>query len=123
MARAKAQASERKSDDAPMRFSLRHLLIFTTFCGVLCAGYVRYRHLEGQAQEHLRQAQAVAEARIMSAAYTGYWLPTAWDDYDRQESLHRQIAAEYRQQIWRPWVKITEPVKPLPMWVEKTSTE
>jgi hypothetical protein len=95
-----------------MRFSLRHLLIFTTLCGVLCAGYVRYRHLEGQAQQHLRQADAAADARDMllnTRSGSGFFLTTAWADYDRQESLHRQIAAEYRQQIWRPWVKITQP--------------
>lgn len=101
-----------------MRFSLRHLLIFTTFCGVFFAGYVRYRNLEERAHEHLRQARAVAQARNTLLSYSFDVPQYAWDDYDRQASLHRQIAADHRQQIWRPWTKITQPEKPLPMWVE-----
>ena len=101
-----------------MRFSLRHLLIFITLCGVLCAGYVRYRQLEEREQKHLRQAQAVADARNRLLSYSFDVPQYAWDDYDRQESLHRQIAAEYREQIWRPWVRITQPEPPLATWPE-----
>jgi hypothetical protein len=106
-----------------MRFSLRHLLIFTTLCGVLCAGYVRSRNLEARAEEHLRQAQIVAETRGRLLTYSFDVPQYAWDDYARQESLHRQIAAEFREQIWRPWVKITQPEKPLPMLVDGWGNE
>jgi hypothetical protein len=105
-----------------MRFSLRHLLIFTTLCGVLFAGYARHRTLEERAQHHLRQAQAVAQARGRLLSYSFDVPQSAWDDYDLQESLHRQIAADYRQQIWQPWVTITQPERPLATWVETPST-
>jgi len=101
-----------------VRYNLRQLLLFTTLCGVLCAGYVRYCTLEARAEEHLRQAQAVADARGRLLSYSFHVPQFAWDDYDRQERLHRQIAAEYREQIWRPWVTITQPEKPLPILVE-----
>src|SRR5215211_2297311 len=98
-----------------MRFTIRHLLIFTTLCGLMLAGYLRYRHLEEQAREHLRQAQAVAQSRGRLLSYSFEVPQKAWDEYDRQERLHRQIAENYRQQIWQPWIEITQPDPPLPM--------
>lgn len=106
-----------------MRYSLRHLLIFTTFCALICAGYVRYRHLEDRAQLHERQAQTVAQHRGKLLTYSFHVPQSAWDDLDRQESLHKQIATDYRQQVWRPWVKITQPEKPLAMWPTADATE
>jgi hypothetical protein len=101
-----------------IRFSIRHLLILTTLCGLLLAGYVRYRHLEEHAQEHLRQAQEVARRRGWLLTVSFHVPQEAWDDYDRREHLHQRLAAEYRQQIWRPWMEITQPEPPLPMIVD-----
>lgn len=102
-----------------LRFSIRHLLILTTLCGMLLAGYLRYRHLEEKAQEHLRQAQEVARMRGWLLTVSFNVPQEAWDEYDRQEYLHRQLAENYRQQIWQPWMEITQPDPPLPMFVER----
>lgn len=101
-----------------LQFRLRTLLLLTALISVGLAGYVRQRRLEGLARMHVRQAELVAEHRLWLYSVSFHVPEGEWAKIDLQEAQHRQLAAEYRQKIWRPWVRITQPVPPLPIQIE-----
>jgi hypothetical protein len=101
-----------------LQYRLRTLLLLTALVAVVLAGYVRQRRLEGMARMHLRQAELVAEHRQWLYSVSFMVPQVEWAKIDERERLHRQIAGEYRQQIWRPWVRISQPDPPLAIQIE-----
>lgn len=100
------------------RFTTRQLLLATTIVAVVLAGYLRYDRLERIARGHERQAELVAESREVLSSVSTFAFVQDWPDYDRQERLHQQLAREYRQKIWRPWMRVTQPSPPLSIQIE-----
>jgi hypothetical protein len=101
------------------RFTIRHLLIVTTLVAVaLGVGVQHCWRTDKLARLHARQAQLVAEGRGHLLTMSFHVPQHAWDEYDRQERLHLQLANEYRQKIWRPWLSVTRPSPPLPIEIE-----
>ncbi len=101
-----------------LQFRIRTLLILTALIAVVLAGYVRQGRLERMARMHVRQAELVAKHRQWLYSVSFHVPEEEWTKIDERERLHQQIAAEYRQQIWRPWVRITQPVPPLAIQIE-----
>src|SRR5688572_22548459 len=101
------------------RFSLRSLLLLTAVVAASLAVAVRHSsRMHRLARQHDQQAVLVAE-QIALLQSVSFDVPQhAWDEYDRQERLHLQLAVEYRQKAWRPWLPITKPSPPLPIQVE-----
>jgi hypothetical protein len=102
-----------------LQFRIRTLLLLTALIAVVLAGYVRQRRLEGMARFYQRQAELVAEHRQWLNSVSFHVPQEEWAKIDERERLHQQIAAEYRQKVWRPWLRITRPNPPLPIHVEK----
>ena len=101
-----------------LQFRIRTLLLLTALIAAVLAGYVRQRRLEGMARLHQCQAELVAKHRQWLHSVSFHVPEEEWSKIDDRERMHQQIAAEYRQQIWRPWVRITRPDPPLPIQVE-----
>ena len=101
------------------RFTIRGLLVVTTLVAIaLAVGVQHCWRMDKLARLHARQAELVAQRRGRLLTMSFNVPQQAWDEYDRQERLHQQLAGEYRQKIWRPWLPVTRPSPPLPIEVE-----
>ena len=104
------------------RFTIRGLLLLTAVVALtLALSLQHYARMERLARLHARQAQLVAQHRgfLLSASFD---VPQqAWNELDRQEQAHQQLASEYRQKIWRPWLQVTQLSPPLTIQVESTA--
>jgi hypothetical protein len=101
------------------RFSIRSLLIVTTLIAVALAVGLHGWRMEKLARLHTREAELVAQRRatLLTTSVIPIRPHLAWEEYDRQERWHLQLASEYRQRVWRPWLSVTRPSPPLPIEV------
>ena len=94
------------------RFSIRSLLLLTAVVAVLL-GLFYYWRMERLAKLHAQEAEQIAEARERLQRVSFDVPPAAWDDLRMREEQHRILSHEYRQRIWQPWRRSTQPSPPI----------
>jgi hypothetical protein len=101
------------------RFSIRSLLVLTALVAIgLALGLAHHARMQRLSRLHARQAVLVAEHRNFLLSCSFEVPQIEWIKIDDRERMHRQLAEEYRDKSWRPWVRITEPPMALPIQIE-----
>jgi len=104
----------RDSGGAPksswFRFKLRTLFVVTALIAILAGAIRRAHDLEAEAQRH--------EDIGLEYAYRSMEI-RANDNIDPEVALalakyHRNLSDAYRQAIYRPWLRVDDPLSPAP---------
>lgn len=104
------------------RFSIRSLLVLTTLVAIgLALALAHHARMQRMSRLHARQAVLVAEHRSFLLSCSFDVPQIEWIKIDQQERMHQQLADDYREKSWRPWVRITEPPMALPILIEMES--
>lgn len=93
------------------QFSLRTLLIVMTVAAMLTA---RIAYVRRMADYHAAETKRLQQHRMWLLTVSFHTPQVEWQRLDDMEARHSDLASQYQQATWRPWMIVHESQSPLP---------